>query len=284
MHEVVAVTAATAEDVVRRLTYEGWCELGDVVDAATLAEWRPVMVDLVSARGVSHGRARRRRIVDGLLAFDRSWVSILGDVRLSGAMETLHAADWRLALHAAVVVQGGGGGGRSSWRADWPFQAGDEQLRVQVPYGDLGMGITAVLCLDDAGGHWVVPGSHRDSSNPGRDRAPGQDEDVASSRLIPAAAGSMVLMDTRLWRADGEVAAGADHVRIELTCIPWWLNATALLPGLADYELAVSAAGTGGARPGRYLLPLSEEDYEALPEEVRLRVRHLLAGQEVVAE
>ena len=282
MREVVDLPTASAADAVRRLTYEGWCQLDDAVSDDAVAQLRETVIDIVAERGVALAGAPERRVVDGLLAFDQSWAGLLLEPRLTGAMETLHDADWRLALHAAVtVVRGAAGDGRGRWHADWPFQAGDEQLRVQVPYGDLPMSLSAVVCLDDAAGLWVVPGSHRATSNPGRRGAPPAADDVASGRLIPARAGSMVLMDGRLWRADA-IVDGGPHARLELTCVPWWVSIGPLLPGLSDYELAAADSREDG--PVRRVLPLDTDIFDALPEAVRPRVRHLLAGQEVLHE
>lgn len=282
MREVVDLPTATADDAVRRLLYEGWCQLDDAVSADAVEQLRTVVINIVDARGATADGAPGRRLVDGLLSFDQSWAGLLAEPRLSGAMTTLHNADWRLGLHAAVVVAGGG---RGSWYADWPFQAGHEQLQVGVPYGDLSMSLSAVVCLDDAAGLWVVPGSHRNSSNPGRGDAPSADEDVSSARLIPARSGSMVVMDGRLWRADAALSSrdGHLHARLELNCIPWWVSAAPLLPGLSDYELAAAGARSSSV-PGRRVLPVSAEIYDALSDEVKPRVRHLMAGQQVVPE
>lgn len=284
MSALRAAPAVGAEEALRRVRTEGWCVIDGVIPPDDLPAVRAGVTASLD------GGAELR----GVIARDRSFAPYLVDERLVAIARGVFGPDFRIARTDACAAGRGytgtdyadTGWAGTGWHADWPFAGGDS-YRVAVPYGDLTMAVTTIWTLSDdpeaPGAALIVSGSHRTHDNPAV--APGYDPAAAvASQMLPAVpAGSVLAFDSRLWHRHVPVAgAGAGEeprLWLEVQYVPWWLDVTSMIPGLADYETRAEGLGY---RPVD-LRPLDDAAFAALPDAVKPLFDHLRLDQEVIA-
>ena len=66
---------------------------------------------------------------------------------------------------------------------------------------------------------------------------------------------------------------------LDIQYVPWWLDVTSMIPGLADYETRAEGLGY---RPAE-IRPLDEAAFVALPDAVKPLFDHLRLDQGVIA-
>jgi len=160
------------------------------------------------------------------------------------------------------------------WHCDWPhdpiaYGGGNPGENVGFISGELAQAfcaVTAILYLDNfdgrAGGTIVVPGSHLDERKP-RDPSSGINvaAPISSELRLQGDAGTMLLMDTRLWHTPPFFNESAHHrVAVVSRWAPWWLNTN-------DY-----------ASQSRFSLanrPINFAEWSALPKRLRPHTRNL---------
>jgi ectoine hydroxylase-related dioxygenase (phytanoyl-CoA dioxygenase family) len=116
----------------------------------------------------------------------------------------------------------GPGGGEMGLHADQGY--------MPEPWGRV-QGVNIAWCLDDFteanGGTRIVPGSHR------RNRTPTADEQYLPTVAVEAPAGSMVMMEGRVWHRTGNNVTADEHragvfawytLPIYLPQENWWLS------------------------------------------------------------
>ena len=150
----------------------------------------------------------------------------------------------RIARTDAFAAEPGATG--SGWHADWPF-SGDDSYRVAVPYGDLAMALTTLWRLTDApadaGATVIASGSHRTHDNPAVAPGYAADAEIASQMLPDVPAGGVLAFDSRLWHRTTANAGGGRRLWLDIQYVPWWLDVTSMIPGLADYETRAEGLG-----------------------------------------
>ena len=111
-----------------------------------------------------------------------------------------------------------------------------------------------------SGGTWVVPGSHRDHRNPrGEKDGIDQFKPIANEMQVEGRAGSVVMMDTRIWHSNAANLSREPRIALVVRYAPWWLS--------AEYG-------------GRNQAIVPRATYEALPPKVKILFRHRAEGVE----
>ena len=270
MRDTAGAHTVGAEEALRRVRTEGWCVIDDAIPHQELAAVR----DSISASLA--GRSELR----GVIACDRSFASYLVDERLTAVTTGMFGPESRIARTDAFAAEPGAAG--SGWHADWPF-SGDDSYRVAVPYGDLAMAVNTLWMLTDApadaGATLIASGSHRTHDNPAVAPGYAADAEIASQMLPEVPAGSVLAFDSRLWHRTTTNAGGERRLWLDIQYVPWWLDVTSMIPGLADYETRAEGLGY---RPVE-IRPLDEAAFGALPDAVKPLFDHLRLDQGVIA-
>ncbi len=287
--------AVSPAEALRRVRTEGWCVIDNVIPPD----------DLPAVRAGVAAALDGRDELNGVIARDRSFAPYLVDERLAAIAEGVFGPAWRIARTDACRSGRGVTGpapdapGRSAagphphpagtgWHADWPFasaQGAGDGRRAAVPYGDLAMAVTTLWTLtgapDEPGATLIVSGSHRTHDNPAVAPGYAADARIASQMLPAVPAGSVLAFDSRLWHRhlSAEPGAGEHRLWLDVQYVPWWLDLTSMIPGLADYEARAEGLGY---RPAE-LQPLDDAAFRALPDAVQPLFDHLRLGQEVIA-
>ena len=160
------------------------------------------------------------------------------------------------------------------WHCDWPhdpmaYGGGNAEENVGFIPGELAhtfCAVTALLYLDNceerSGGTIVVPGSHLDERKP---RDPSSPINVAApidgELRIKAGAGTVLLIDTRLWHTAPFCNESADHrVAVVSRWAPWWLN---------------TSSYASHSRFNRANRPINFTEWSAFPDGLKPHTRNL---------
>lgn len=270
------------EETVRRIRYEGWCVVDEVIPPNRVAGVRDNVLAAADARSSCYDPAGRG-CLRGIIAYEQSFAPYVADQRLVGAAAAILGDGIRVSLTTGIILRPGFGDGSRGWHSDWPFSLGQSRA-VLAPYGDQPIHMTTLWMLSDfteeGGATYIVPGSHRAGNNPAGDIGYDGTAPVASEMQAVGKAGSVLAFDSRMWHSVGQNRSDTARVTLAVRYAPWWFNLAGLLPGLADYE---TEAKTRGERTDD-VVPLSDEAFLALPETVRPLFEHIRLGQEVLPE
>ena len=270
MSDTGSAHSVGAEEALRRVRTEGWC----VIDAVIPQD------ELATVLGSVSATLDGRSALHGVIACDRSFAPYLVDERLTAITEGMFGPESRIAGTDAFAAEPGAAG--SGWHADWPF-SGDDSYRVAVPYGDLAMAVTTLWRFTDdpadAGATLIASGSHRTHDNPAVAPGYAADAEIASQMLPDVPAGGVLAFDSRLWHRVTANTDGARRLWLDIQYVPWWLDVTSMIPGLADYETRAEGLGY---RPVE-LRPLDGAAFAALPDAVKPLFDHLRLDQGVIA-
>ena len=143
---------------------------------------------------------------------------------------------------------------RGYWHADWPYNQ-TNAAHIPAPYADTCSKLSSLWMLtefnEETGGTLLLPGSHRVKTNPSGGDLFDREVPHPSELQICAPAGSVMLFDSRLWHrhtsANEVMSAGVDNVGqrlwLDIQYVPWWLDVSSMIPGLADYETRAEGLG-----------------------------------------
>ena len=92
---------------------------------------------------------------------------------------------------------------------------------------------------------------------------------------VTGRAGSVLVMDSRLWHAIAPNRSDRPRVALIIRYAPWWLNLNPTLVGTPEHTSMV--VETGGKDYERDLV--RTDVYESLPEEVKPLYRHCVSRQ-----
>ena len=160
------------------------------------------------------------------------------------------------------------------WHTDWPHDlsayGADQPLQnagcIRQPFPDVAMCLVMIWYLTDvdadSGATWVVPGSHKDGRNPR-----GPEDGITVTAPIPgdmqvsAKAGAVFIQDSRTWHASTmHNTSGRKRVAVVNRWCPWWLSVDDYAPGGVFNTVC---------------RPLSQAEFNALPEDVQPFFRHV---------
>ena len=260
----------TLERQLLSMQTDGWCVLDHVIPEDRVSDVRDRVIASTNRHRNPDAPANIGH-VSGFLKYDQSLAPYLADrmlLELAGALLGHH---FRISFTTATINEPGND--RGGWHADWPFNQRNAG-HVPAPYPDLVMHLTTIWMLSsftgDNGGTLIVPGSHRAANNPTGDNGVSPDEPHPTELNVTGEAGSVLVMDSRLWHATAPNTSLEPRVAVVVRYAPWWLNLNVLKPGSEDRRILVDETGKN-----ENLVPALPRDvFDDLPVELKPLVSH----------
>jgi ectoine hydroxylase-related dioxygenase (phytanoyl-CoA dioxygenase family) len=184
---------------------------------------------------------------------------------------------------------------RGNWHADYPYNQSNMQ-RVEAPYmpgPGHSFGITTLWMLSEfrpGCGTLVVPYSHMQPINPTMPACslhPHQFEPHPEEISVTGKAGSVLLMDSRVWHAIPPWPSASEYpnpeprVGVAVRFSPWWMDVETLVPNsherqrlLEETRKVDPAVNAGNTQPA-----MPREVWERLPDELRPLLWHRVADR-----
>ena len=269
-------TASNLDLLVAEVQEQGFCVVPDIIPAEKCAAIQ-VRLTEVSGRWRREKQLRELKtsFVPGLINVDQSVAEYIAAEPVLGDIERLLGSNLRVSFTTLLTNEPGRK--RSNWHADWPFNQ-NNACHIPAPYPDLCMHVTALLMVspftEQNGGTLVVPGSHRQSTNPS-DPSLGIDPFSAhpDERCVTASAGSMALLDSRTWHCAPANLSSKPRMCVGIRYAPWWLNLEPLDPAGELRQQWVNEPGLTENEQSR----IQPEAFAALPDHVKPLYRHWVA-------
>ena len=251
----------------------GYCIVPEVIPAAHGEALRTHLQSVgENLRRAEIHESQQVSAVKGLLSVDQRVANYVADERVMAILSQLLGNKLRISFCSLMTNEPGKK--RTVMHADWPYNQ-DRACHIPAPYPDQIMHTTALLMVSPFtktnGGTIVVPGSHRRSTNP-TDRKSGIDPLAVQpdEQQITGAAGSLLLMDSRLWHAAPENRSSDSRICVAIRYAPWWLNLEPLDPASELRKQWVDEPGLKENDQAR----IPQDAYERLPANVKPLVRH----------
>ena len=251
---------------------DGCCILENVIPAVQCAEIRASIVDTVGRQRANYPAAPANvGFTSSIINHDQSFAEYLADDRLLKLVGRLLGEHARISFTSAIINEPGND--RGDWHADWPFNQKNAG-HIPWPYPDALMHLTTLWMLSpfdaENGGTLVLPHSHKQCTNPtagnGPDPATIFDEEIN----VCGSAGSVLVMDSRLWHATAPNRTDQPRVALAVRYAPWWLNLEVLRPESDDRRRMCDEVGaTDNVVPS-----IRADVYERLPDRVQPLYRH----------
>ena len=276
--------AMTVETITRQIKEEGYCVIGDVIPSQAANNLRESLSSIaaekrsLAERREAEIKTKGHRVgtpgvtnIVMLIHETPEFAAYLADPRVLGAAKALLGPYVRISSAGGLV--NASGNARGYWHADWPFNQTNAS-HIATPYADAIMHLTTIWMLSpfnaQTGGTLMVPGSHRESSNPTGDN--GVDRDAPHPEEVHATGepGSVLMCDSRLWHAVPPNRSGQPRVAMSIGYAPWWLNLNPEMAGTPENEsMVVETGGKSASLP-----PLRREVYDSLPDNIKPLFRH----------
>lgn len=262
------------EQHVLHLKINGWCILDDIIPAQEIAAVRD-QVQTATAKYRNPDAPAHIGHVSGFINYDQTLAPYLADRRVLDLAEAMLGPFCRISFTSATINEPGNA--RGGWHADWPFNQRNGG-HLPAPYPDAVMHLTTIWMLSpfsgDNGGTLIVPGSHRSPNNPTGENGVPHDQPYDTEMHVCGDAGSVLVMDSRLWHATAANTADAPRVAVVVRYAPWWLNLDVLNPDSKDRQRMVVETG----RPENTVPLMPEDVYQRLPSDVQPLFNHWRAG------
>ena len=236
--------SAKLEEQLLHLKLDGWCVVENVIPADRVDSVR----ESVAASTLAHQRADAPAKIGhrtGLINYNQSFAPFLVAPHFRALIEAALGAPVRISFTSAMINYPGNE--RGALHADWPFNQHNAG-RIPAPYPDIVAHLTTLWMLspytEKNGATILVPGSHRMETNPSASSC-GHDEDAPYPTEIQAsgAAGSVLVMDSRMWHAAGANRTDEARVAMAIRFAPWWLNLNGLRPGSGERTRLMQTTG-----------------------------------------
>lgn len=219
------------DELLMRMRLDGWCVIENVIPVDEVAAVREGIVAATAQHRNPHA-PKHIGHVSGVINYDQSVAPYLAETRLLRLIEALLGPHVRVSFTTATTNEPGNT--RGAWHADWPFNQRNAGC-IPAPYPDRIMHITTIWMLADfsaaSGGTLVVSGSHRMSNNPTGANSWGELAPYPTEVNATGKAGSVLVMDSRLWHATAANLTNEPRVAIVIRYAPWWLDLSVLRPG-----------------------------------------------------
>ena len=223
-----AVTAAPPSptaDALTSLADLGYCVIGGVIPPAEINAIRESVLRTTALHGNPNAPPTIGHM-PGLHVHDQSIAPHLSSPKVLEVIEAIFGGGFKITFTTGQTNHPGCE--RQEWHADWPF-AQTGSAHIPAPYADVPCHITALWMLDtmnDDNGTILLPGSHKASTNP-TVKGVFSDPMAAQPREMRATgeAGSVLLIDSRLWHAIPPNPTGCSRVAVAVRYAPWWLGA-----------------------------------------------------------
>ncbi len=255
-----------------RIAEDGFCVLEEVIPAGAVGEVCASLRASVEEHKLDDPRSHVDK-VSGSINVDQSFAPYLVEPRLIGVCRALLGEHVRVSYTTCMVTWPGNP--RGGWHADWPFNQNNAG-HVPAPYPDAVMHLTSIWMLTPftaETGTRVVPGSHRRDDNPTGGVDIDADLPHPEEIAVEGEAGSVLVMDSRLWHAISPNETGEPRVAMPIRFAPWWLNLDSLRPGSDERDRLTAGGMSENEVP---LVPAGV--FAGLPEEVKPLFRHWVDG------
>ena len=255
------------DDCLQQIKTDGFCILDSVIPADHCAEVRERVVAAVGRQQKHYPDAPANiGFTPSIINHDQSFAEYLADEMLLELAGRLLGEHIRISFTSAIINEPGND--RGSWHADWPFNQKNAG-HIPAPYPDAVMHLTTLWMLSsfDAknGGTLVLPRSHKEPTNPTAANGPDPDTKFAEEINVRGSAGSVLVMDSRLWHATAPNRTVQPRVALAVRYAPWWLNLEVLRPESDERKRMCDEVGaTDNVVPS-----LRADIYERLPRQVQ---------------
>ena len=245
------------EEQLLRLKLDGWCVVEEVIPAHAVDSVR----ESVQASTLRHQRPGAPANVGhrtGLINYDQSFAPYLVAPHFTELIEAALGTPLRVSFTSAMINYPGNA--RGGLHADWPFNQRNAG-HIPAPYPDVVAHLTTLWMLSpytaENGATVIVPGSHRMETNPSAASCSHDEEKPYPTEIqVSGEAGSVLVMDSRLWHAAGANRTDSPRVAMAIRFAPWWLNLNGLRPGSDERRRMMQTTG------------LKENEVEAVRETV----------------
>ena len=250
----------------------GFCILPDVIPLDQCQQIADSVRGTVERLRESYPSPENGGCVPGLINHDQSFAEYLSAPALLDLCHDLLGHNVRITFTSAIINHPGNL--RGDWHADWPFNQTNAG-HVPAPYPDRIMHLTPLWMITEFttenGATLIVPGSHRESTNPTADTWDGPtDQPFDNEHPACGPAGSVLVMDSRMWHATSPNSTETDRVALAVRYGPWWLNSEVLRPGSETRRQMVDEPGL----KDNQVPPVPRDVYDRLPQNVQPLYRH----------
>ena len=232
------------DQMLLHLRIDGWCVLEGIIPDSNVEAVRKSVEATVAAHRSSNA-PEGIGFVPGLIGLDQSFAPYLADPRLMNIAEALLGHHVRVSFTSGMINYPGNK--RGGWHADWPFNQKNAG-HIPAPYPDAVMHLTTLWMLSpfgsENGGTFIVPGSHRTDNNPSGDNGIDALEPYPTEMRVEGAAGSVLVMDSRLWHATAPNCSDRPRCALAVRYAPWWLNVDVLMPDSDERTRMVDETGS----------------------------------------
>lgn len=262
----------TIEQLLLRLQISGFCILPNVIPPSRCEVIRDSVSDSVQRERRNYPNAPAHvGFVAGIINHDQSFAEYLAHDKLLRLMEQILGSHVRISFTSAIINEPGNQ--RGEWHADWPFNQKNAG-HISVPYPDAVMHITTLWMLspfdNKNNGTLVLPGSHRSLTNPTSGNGPDPSKPIPAELNVCGTAGSVLIMDSRLWHATAPNHSNDPRVALAVRYAPWWLNLEVLRPESDERQRMCDESGkTDNTVPS-----IPQDVWLSLPDRVRQLYRH----------
>ena len=258
------------EDLLLRLNLDGWCVLDNIIPADKVAAIRKSIVATTAKHRNPHAPAHIGH-VSGIINYNQSFAPYLANERLMTVLKGALGAHVRISMTSGTINEPGNE--RGDWHADWPFNQRNAGS-LPAPYPNIVAHITTIWMLApftaESGGTLLVSGSHRMNNNPTGNNGVDPSAPYPTEINATGEAGSVLVMDSRLWHATAPNTTSDPRVAIVIRYAPWWLDLKPLMPDSVERDLLHKATGKGDNQ----VPPLPQAVFETLPETVKPLYAH----------
>ncbi|MBN79055.1 MAG: hypothetical protein CMJ70_02855 [Planctomycetaceae bacterium] len=253
-----------------QLDRDGFCILPDVIPRKNITAIREEVLAVVAAHR-TESAPQQVGFVPGLINHTRCFAPYLLESQLAVLLTASLGAHLRISFTSAIVNEPGNQ--RGGWHADWPFNQTNAG-HIPAPYPDVRMHVTTLWMLstfsEKNGGTLVVPASHRRRSNPTAHIDCDAQQPLPEEIRITGEAGSVLVMDSRLWHATAANQTQNPRVALAIRYAPWWLNLEVLRPDSAERHRMCRESG----RDDNRVPSVPNDVYTQLPVEVQPLFQH----------
>ena len=261
--------ASTIDEHLLRLRVDGWCPVEGVIPEPDVKDVRESVLRAVSSPEYLEDR--------DFLAHNREFVRHVAEPRILAILEALWGKFYRVGWMGPTFRHPGDA--REQWHVDWPFGT-RPAAGILPPFPDAVMYLTSIWMLSPflpaSGGTIIAPGTHRSGMDPTTHSMVDEKAPRATEIQVSGEAGSVVLLDSRLWHANASCGGSEPRVAMRVCYAPWWLNLQPIDPKSPEGIRMAEEFGDTAAPP---MPRISVKTYEAMPEQVKPLYHHWVTRQ-----
>ncbi len=256
-------------DPAEKIREQGYCILKGIIPEDEVGRIRN---DIVEAADTFGTKTPKNTYLATTINHTQSFAPYVADPQIMAIIESFFGPYARVSSSSTQINEPGNE--RGEWHADWPYSPFNAGY-IPKPIPDLVMHLTSLFMMVDFtrenGGTLIRPGSHKWDTNPAYENESGYD-DYPDQIHGEGTAGSVLLMDSRIWHAIAENKTTTRRVALVVRYAPWWLNLDVFMPGSEDRKMIVDEPGIFGS-----LYPaVTQEAYDRIDDSAKPLFRHWL--------